>query len=187
MLNNKFSPLIIILKNVNPESHERTSGVLLFGLHLESVRQYRIKPKKRILKPVNEASHSTLTKRAKIMTKQVFNEFKNISKEHYNSVDKPLLEEIRFSIEDYRFKIKVGNENTAIKKYKNEAMVMTIDKGQISRESYRNLTMIEDELPREWVISEQRTQINKEMNSKIKITTVMMPQHINVDSIEGRV
>ncbi len=66
------------------------------------------------------------------MTKQVFNEFTNISNEHYNSVDKPLLEEIQFSVEEYRFKIKVGDENTVIKKYKNEAMVMAIDKGQIS-------------------------------------------------------
>ena len=149
MLNNKFSSLIIILKNVNPESNERTSGILLFGLHLESVQQYCIKPKKHILKPVNEASHSTLTKKAKIMTKQVFNEFINILKEHYNSVDKPLLEKIQFSVKDHRFKIKVGNENTVIKKHKNEAMVMAIDKEQISRDAYKNLNTIEDELSRE--------------------------------------
>lgn len=50
------------------------------------------------------------------MTKQVSDEFVKISKEHYNPVDKPILKEIQFSIEDYRFKIKVGNENTIIKK-----------------------------------------------------------------------
>ncbi len=35
------------------------------------------------------------------------------------------------------------------------------------------------------MISEQRMQINKEMNSKIKITTIKMPQHINTDPIEN--
>lgn len=62
---------------------------------------------------------------------------------------------------------------------------MVIDKRQISRDAYRNLITIEDELPREWMVSEQRTQINKEMNSKIKITTAKMSQHINTDPIEN--
>jgi hypothetical protein len=31
---------------------------------------------------------------------------------------------ISISVKDHKFKIKVGNENTAIKKHKNEAMVM---------------------------------------------------------------
>ncbi|CAG8710978.1 22021_t:CDS:2 [Rhizophagus irregularis] len=43
---------------------------------------------------VNEASHSILTKRAKSMTKQVFNDFTNISKQYYNPEDKPLLKEV---------------------------------------------------------------------------------------------
>ena len=62
---------------------------------------------------------------------------------------------------------------------------MAIDKGPISRDAYRNLATIEDELPREWIIAEQRTQINEQMNDKVKITTVKMPQHINTDSVEN--
>ena len=178
--------VFIILKNVNPESNTRTSGVLLFGLHLKSVQQHRIKKsKKRILKPVNEASHSTLTKRAKNMTKQIFEDFTNISKNYYNPIDQPLLEEVQFSVKDYKFKVKIGDENIETKKHKNEAIVMAIDKGPILRDAYRNLATIEDELPREWIIAEQRTQINEQMNDKVKITTVKMPQHINTDSVEN--
>jgi hypothetical protein len=96
------------------------------------VRKYRITPKKRILKPINEVSHSTLTKRAKRMTKQVFDDFKNISKDYYNPVDQPLLEKVQFSVKDHKFKVKIGNEDIRTKKHRNEAVLMAIDKGPIS-------------------------------------------------------
>jgi hypothetical protein len=152
---------------------------------LESVHQYRIKlPKKRTLKIVNEASHSILTKRAKSMTKQVFNDFTNISKQYYNPEDKPLLKEVQFSVNDFKFKIRIGDEDVAVKKYKSEAMMMAIDNGQISRDAYRDLTTIEEELPREWIIAEKRKEINNKMNNKIKINIVEMPQYIDSDSNE---
>ncbi|RIA91376.1 hypothetical protein C1645_847575 [Glomus cerebriforme] len=143
-------------KQINPGSNTRTSGVLLFGLHLESIHQYRIKPhKKRILKPINEASHSTLTKRAKSMTKQILDNFTNISEHYYNPVDKPILEKVQFSVNNYyKFKVNV-NENLVTKENKNEAMVIVVDNGQISQDAYRKLTTIEDELPREWTIAEK--------------------------------
>ena len=95
------------------------------------------------------------------------------------------MEEVQFSVKDYKFKVKIGDENIETKKHKNEAIVMAIDKGPISRDAYRNLATIEDELPREWIIAEQRTQINKQMNDKVKITTVKMPQYINTDLVEN--
>ncbi|GBC53912.2 hypothetical protein GLOIN_2v1789397 [Rhizophagus irregularis DAOM 181602=DAOM 197198] len=71
------------------------------------------------------------------------------------------------------------------KKQKNEAIVMAIDKGQISRNMYRDLAAIESELPREWAISDQRMQINKEMRNRIKITTINMPSCNNLDLNEN--
>lgn len=88
------------------------------------------------------------------MTKQVLDDFTNISKQYYNSVDKPLLEKVQFSVDNFKFKVNV-NENMVTKEYKNEAMVMAVDNGQISRDAYRKLTTIEDELPREWAIAEK--------------------------------
>ncbi|PKC16476.1 hypothetical protein RhiirA5_369844 [Rhizophagus irregularis] len=64
-------------------------------------------------------------------------------------------------------------------------MVMVVDNGQISRDAYRKLTTIEDELPREWTIAEKRTQINIRMNDRIKINTVIMPQHMDINSNES--
>ncbi|GET52836.1 uncharacterized protein OCT59_017050 [Rhizophagus irregularis] len=49
----------------------------------------------------------------------------------------------------------IGDEDVAVKKYKSEAMMMAIDNGQISRDAYRDLTTIEEELPREWIIAEK--------------------------------
>ena len=121
------------------------------------------------------------------MSKQVFSDFTNISKQYYNPVDQPLLEEIKFSVKEHKFKVKTNEniENVEAQRHKNKAMVMAIDKGPISRDAYRNLATIEDELPREWMIAEQRIQINKEMNEKIKITALEMPQDINIDSVEN--
>ncbi|UZO24930.1 uncharacterized protein OCT59_017222 [Rhizophagus irregularis] len=62
---------------------------------------------------------------------------------------------------------------------------MAIDKGQISRNMYRDLAAIESELPREWAISDQRMQINKEMRNRIKITTINMPSCNNLDLNEN--
>uniref|UniRef100_U9TPU0 Uncharacterized protein n=1 Tax=Rhizophagus irregularis (strain DAOM 181602 / DAOM 197198 / MUCL 43194) TaxID=747089 RepID=U9TPU0_RHIID len=118
------------------------------------------------------------------MTKQVLDDFTNISKNHYNSVDKPILEKVQFFVNNYKFKVNV-NENLITKECKNEAMVMVVDNGQISRDAYRKLTTIEDELPREWTIAEKRTQINIRMNDRIKINTVIMPQHMDINSNES--
>ncbi|CAB4407413.1 unnamed protein product [Rhizophagus irregularis] len=71
------------------------------------------------------------------------------------------------------------------KECKNEAMVMVVDNGQISQDAYRKLTTIEDELSREWTIAEKRTQINIRMNDRIKINTVIMPQHMDINSNES--
>ncbi|GBB99012.1 hypothetical protein RclHR1_00340003 [Rhizophagus clarus] len=144
-----------MLKNINPESNTRISGVFLFGLHLKSVQQNRKKVKKRSLKSVDNVSCSTLIKKAKIVTKWTLNNFTNISKLYYSPKDQSILEEIQFSIKDYRFKVKIRDENTTVKKQKNKAIVMAIDKGQISQDAYRDLAAIESELPREWTISDQ--------------------------------
>ena len=58
------------------------------------------------------------------MTKQIFDDFTNISKNYYNPIDQPLLEEVQFSVKDYKFKVKIGDENIETKKHKNEAIVM---------------------------------------------------------------
>ncbi|CAG8729254.1 13968_t:CDS:2 [Rhizophagus irregularis] len=157
---NKFpsDAATLLCNNINPESNTQISGVFLFGLHLKFVQQNRKKVKKRSLKSVDNISRSTLIKKAKTVTKQTLNDFTNMSKLYYNPEDH-----------------KNWDENTTAKKQKNEAIVMAIDKGQISRNMYRDLAAIESELPREWAISDQRMQINKEMRNRIKITTINMP------------
>ncbi|GET04625.1 hypothetical protein GLOIN_2v1789397 [Rhizophagus clarus] len=134
----------LLCNNINPESNTRISGVFLFGLHLKSVQQNRKKVKKRSLKSVDNVSCSTLIKKAKIVTKWTLNNFTNISKLYYSPKDQSILEEIQFSIKDYRFKVKIRDENTTVKKQKNKAIVMAIDKGQISQDAYRDLAAIEN-------------------------------------------
>ena len=129
---------------------------------MESVQQNRKKQSeksqaniRRILKLINNASHSTITKRAKTVAKKTLDSFNNISKQHYNSTDQPILELLQFSVENYKIKVNVEDEDMTIKKQKNEAIVRVIDKKQISRDAYRDLASIENDLSRKWAISDQ--------------------------------
>ena len=50
------------------------------------------------------------------MTKQIFDDFTNISKNYYNPIDQPLLEEVQFSVKDYKFKVNKNIElQTSVK------------------------------------------------------------------------
>ncbi|CAG8608902.1 5253_t:CDS:2, partial [Cetraspora pellucida] len=87
-------------QQINPEIKTQTSGILLFGLQLECLRQNRKKQyEKNILNPIDDISNSALTKRAKNVGKMMFNNFTSVSKRYYNRIDKPILEELRFSLD----------------------------------------------------------------------------------------
>ncbi|CAG8831283.1 25510_t:CDS:2, partial [Gigaspora margarita] len=66
----------------------------------------------------------------------------------------PILEELRFSVNNYKYMIEYNDESLITKKQKSN---------------------IENELPREWIIAERRAQINMEIDYKVKITTIRMP------------
>ncbi|KAF0506657.1 hypothetical protein F8M41_019130 [Gigaspora margarita] len=153
----------IIKLQINPETKTQTSGILLFGLQLESLHQNREKKlvnkafkstlQKNTLKLVDEASKSTLQKKAK-------------------NVDKKL------------YKLEYGNEDLIAKKQKCEAVLKTVDQEHIARHVYRSLANIGNELPHKWMIANHKVQINIEMVRKDKITTIKMPLFTKIDQDE---
>ncbi|CAB4377778.1 unnamed protein product [Rhizophagus irregularis] len=108
------------------ESNAKTSGILLFGLQLNKLKEYRetksVKPHTKILKPVNEMTTSGLTKRATKISSKVSEQFSEIANNYYLSEDVPLLKSIEFSIKDKRYDIYYGKENQVLKHKKEVAI-----------------------------------------------------------------
>ncbi|PKY55011.1 hypothetical protein RhiirA4_503110 [Rhizophagus irregularis] len=171
------------------ESNAKTSGILLFGLQLNKLKEYRetksVKPHTKILKLVNEMTTSGLTKRATKISSKVSEQFSEIANNYYLSEDIPLLESIEFSVKDKRYDIYYGKENQVLKHKKEVAIVRAMDKSRISRDGYRYLTAIEPSLPKENAISEQKVFINNlmEQNVKIKIINIEATAAVDPDEV----
>ena len=124
------------------------------------------------IKKVNEASSSTLTKRAKNLAIHMHKNFQDQSKEYYNQDDILVLESLKFSTNIKTYEINYGSQNKENKRQKVQAIVQATDQGLIPREAYRNLAAIEYNLPREYLVSLEKTNINKEMENLIPIKLV---------------
>jgi hypothetical protein len=88
------------------------------------------------LKPVNEASNSTLIKRARNLSIQMHNYFQDQSKDYYNQNDILNLESLKFSTNIKSYEINFGSQDKENKRQKVQAIVQATDKSLISREAY---------------------------------------------------
>jgi hypothetical protein len=124
------------------------------------------------IKLVNEASSSTLTKRAKNLAINMHKNFQDQKHEYYNQDDVLVLESLKFSTSIKTYEVNFGSQNKENKRQKIQAIVQVTDQGLIPREGYRNLAAIEHNLPREYLVSLEKTNINKEMENLIPIKLV---------------
>ncbi|RGB25491.1 hypothetical protein C1646_821002 [Rhizophagus diaphanus] len=115
------------------------------------------------LKPVNEASNSTLIKRARNLSIQMHNYFQNQSKDYYNQNDILNLESLKFSTNIKSYEINFGSQDKENKRQKIQAIVQTTDKSLISREAYQNLATIEHNLPPDICFYEESDIIDEEI------------------------
>ncbi|RGB23318.1 hypothetical protein C1646_748237 [Rhizophagus diaphanus] len=136
---------------ITPNSASRTSGTLLFGLQLCCVSKNH--ERKYHLRPVGEVSNSTLCKRARNLATSVYNNFQNQN----------------------------FGENKENKRQKIEAIIQFTDQGLISRNAYRNLSAIEQNLPREYLIFAETVRINKAMENLIPIKMIDVHHYISSD------
>ncbi|PKK68697.1 hypothetical protein RhiirC2_781923 [Rhizophagus irregularis] len=102
----------------------------------------------------------------------------------YNVEEIPVLENIRYSVNNHIFDINYGNEDKTKKKRKIESIVRVLDEENISRNPYRRLCAIESHLPREGAVSKERQRINEEMAQLIPISIVDVNTKNQVDQSE---
>ena len=100
------------------------------------------------------------------------NYFQDQSKNYYNQNDTLNLESLKFSTNIKSYEINFGSQDKENKGQKVQAIVQTTDRSLISCEAYQNLATIEHNLPREYLISSEKIQINKEMEVLIPIKLI---------------
>ncbi|CAG8740264.1 1460_t:CDS:2 [Gigaspora margarita] len=112
---------LIYLQACNPNSKATISGPLVFGLQLE-----------------------TLNKLPRKMGTLLQSSFNNEARSKYHIEDKVNLKSVDFSVDKYDYYIDFSSiqENQKI-----QSLVQTIDRNKILRDSYRNLTIDEPNLP----------------------------------------
>ena len=143
----------------------------MFGLNATDVEKER--EKKNYLhsfKPFNMLSESMKTKRSRAFSIQMNTAFQNEVLNFYNPDDQPVLQEIRFNVQNRNFLADYRDNNEEKENLRVDAFTKVIDQAPISRDAYQNLAALQPELPRDRVILNTRKRINEEMSRKIPIT-----------------
>ncbi|RIB20680.1 hypothetical protein C2G38_2303217 [Gigaspora rosea] len=180
------------IQEKNPNNpHARISGVHVFCLNILDIEKERErKHRSSSFRPFNTLSESMKTNRSRAFSVQLDKAFKNEVPNFFNSVARPVLQEIQFCVQDKDYLAKYNKEKTS----SFDAFVKVIDQGPISQDAYRKLAVLQPELPRDHNISDARKNINEEMNKQapinilnaenISLTTTNEIPHINNQEIE---
>ncbi|EXX71393.1 hypothetical protein RirG_078850 [Rhizophagus irregularis DAOM 197198w] len=176
-------------KALDPETKTRHSGPYVFGLQLEILQQARnAKRRAATLKPFDNLTLTGQNNRAKKIAKSVHAIFDQTAIKSCHLEDKPILKSIEFDIKDQPFHINMGEENVEDMKHKVRATVQACDRGQIARDGYRTLALVNHNLPREWRVSSERKEITCEINKLIPISLVNLTSLLsNNDYINSEV
>ncbi|CAG8813222.1 7549_t:CDS:2, partial [Dentiscutata erythropus] len=159
------------LKKRNPDTQAQLSGVHVFGLNTIDVEKERErKNQSHPFKPFNILGKSMKEKHSHIFSKQIGIAFKNEIHKFYNPIDQPILQELRFNVQEKNYIVDYRNRNRDKKNNHIEAVTKIVDQGLISQKSYRNLAAIQHELLRDYDVSNARKKINDEMNQKVPVS-----------------
>ncbi|CAB4494358.1 unnamed protein product [Rhizophagus irregularis] len=131
--------------------------------------QYHVKSEK---SSSNAACLYAKNNRAKKIAKSISTIFDQVTAKDCHSDDNLSLKSIEFDIGNNSFYLSVNKENIEEIKHKARAAVQACDKGQVSREGYRTLASISQDLPREWKVSVEKRDITREMNEIIPISLI---------------
>ncbi|CAB4412829.1 unnamed protein product [Rhizophagus irregularis] len=154
------------------------SGVHLFGIHLETLKQARencnqLRPPK-LLKPLELCSKTTLNRRQHEFGEKLKQYSQTEGVKIYGE-DQVNFKQISYNVKNMDFHINYGSNNNKENEEKLTSIVRVVDQNYIPREGYRALASIESNLEREWAVSNQRHKITRNINQKIPITLINIP------------
>ncbi|PKY32968.1 hypothetical protein RhiirB3_451535, partial [Rhizophagus irregularis] len=174
-------------KALNPETKTRYSGPHFFGLHLEILQQTRdIYRRATVLKSFDNLTQTGQNNRAKKIAKSISAIFDQETTKCCHLDDDSNLKSIEFSIRDNSFHFSFNEDNVEIK-HKARAAVQACDKGQVTREGYRTLASISQDLPCEWKVSAEKKDITYEMNKIIPISLINITPSPSDNSVNSEI
>ena len=160
------------------------SGTLLFGVQLKVLKTTR-ETRTRKLKPYDKITTKTQNERAKNFAKRTRSAFEDLSNFFYDSENEPVLKSIIFNVQNKdTFQVDFGEIDKEENKLKRILTVKATDQGQISRNGYRTITTLSNDLIKEWAVSEEKALINKEMQEKIPISIVKLNSDCSTEPLE---
>ncbi|CAG8553262.1 12770_t:CDS:2, partial [Dentiscutata heterogama] len=133
----------------------KLSGPLLFGLRCKSV----------------EAVHKTIPSN-EFLQESIEEEKENF----FHPNDNIVLKQVKFEINDCAYNINYGKIDKQLVELQTQAIVKSIDRGQISQEAYRSLARIDESLIRAGAVYDMRQEITRRVNEKIPISLVDIDQ-----------
>ncbi|UZO27491.1 uncharacterized protein OCT59_019684 [Rhizophagus irregularis] len=173
-------------------NNEKTlmSGIHLFGIHLETLKQARESKREsnsniqlKQIKPIEHCGKSMIYKRQRKFGDQLKEQVQIEGAKIYGK-DQVILKQISYNVKHMGFQIAYGSKDDREKEKKLTSIVQVIDQNYMSREGYRALIAVEPDLEREWIVSEQRLKITKNMNQKIEITLINIPIIPTLDELD---
>ncbi|CAG8819978.1 20027_t:CDS:1, partial [Cetraspora pellucida] len=122
----------------NPNTNAKLSGIHVFGLNATDVEQEceRKNERSNSFKPFNTLSESMKTKRSCRFFIQISEAFENEIPKFYNSFDQPVLQEVRFHIQNKNYLAYYQNKDQEKENHSLDAFLKVIDQGPISRNAY---------------------------------------------------
>ncbi|CAG8743355.1 17472_t:CDS:2, partial [Gigaspora rosea] len=113
--------------------------------------------------------------------------FNNKSQNLYHPDNSPKLNQITYELLDTIWNIQLKQKNN--EKEQLLSYVKAIDKGKVTQKRYRELAAISHDIPREYLVSQPRSNINSTMNQQIRTSLIDINQYlnseINIDNIEN--
>ncbi|CAG8632812.1 7705_t:CDS:2 [Racocetra fulgida] len=110
------------------------------------------------------------------IAKRVFDQVKDCKENIFHNDDKVEIKQARFTVNNKPFEIHYGKFNQKDLEDLHLAVLKSLDKGKISREAYRSLARINQDLPRDGAISNTRQRLNEQMNNLIPLSLINIEQ-----------
>ncbi|CAG8780701.1 17069_t:CDS:2, partial [Dentiscutata erythropus] len=121
----------------------KISGIHVFGFNvLDIEKEYKRKNQSSYFKLFNTLGESIKEKHFCAFSTYLSEAFQNKIPNFFNSIDQPILQEIRFHIQDKDYLAKFNNKKNSCL----NAFVKAIDQGPIFQDAYQDLATLQPEL-----------------------------------------
>ncbi|CAJ0831689.1 1472_t:CDS:2 [Entrophospora sp. SA101] len=142
-------------------SNLQKSGILMFGLQLECLKNYREQ------NPLKEKCQRLRVISVGQDIRQTFESSESSALNINKDLEQASLIKTIFEANDICYELSYDKKNSNVE----EAIVKVMDEHNISRDSYRALAAIIHSLPHEYVIEKRRNKINQIITEKVPIST----------------